>query len=120
VELEKLAVQTIIENLETTGFASKAIVRKTDVRAFLKSPPSETFDYIYVAPPQYKGLWLQTLETLDKNPGWATSETTIVVQIDPSEYQPVALKNFAPYDERRYGKTLLWFFAHHPAPKEKD
>jgi 16S rRNA (guanine966-N2)-methyltransferase len=120
VELEKLAVQTIIENLGLTGFGDKAIVRKTDVRAFLKSPPSEIFDYIYIAPPQYKGLWSQTLEALDKNPGWTSSETTIVVQIDPLEYQPIAHKNFAPYDERRYGKTLLWFFAHHPAPTEKD
>jgi 16S rRNA (guanine966-N2)-methyltransferase len=120
VELEKLAVQTIIENLETTGFAGNATVRKTDVRAFLKSPPTETFDYIYIAPPQYKGLWLQSLETLDKNPGWTISETRIIVQIDPSEHQPVALKNFAPYDQRRYGKTLLWFFAHHQVLTEKD
>ncbi len=111
VELEKKAIQTIETNLQITGLGDKARIRRTDVQAFLKHPTGQNFDHIYIAPPQYKGLWLTTLNTLDENPVWLHSDTIIIVQIDPSEQQSVNFHNFLPYDERRYGKTLLWFFA---------
>jgi hypothetical protein len=34
----------------------------------------------------------------------------VIVQIDPVEREDVALEVLRPYDERTYGKTLLWFF----------
>lgn len=110
VELDKQAVQTIQANLKLTKLEDRAIIRRTDVLQFLKQA-STPYDFIYIAPPQFKGIWLTTLQTLDANPGWLAPEATVIVQIDPTEQQPVELKHLAPYDERRYGKTLLWFFA---------
>ena len=111
VEQDRTAVKTIQENLTITGLGNQAIIRRIDVLRFLKQPPAQSFDYIYIAPPQYKSLWLDTLQLLDTQPSWATPTATIIVQIDPSEQQEVSLKHFRPYDDRQYGKTLLWFFA---------
>lgn len=111
VEQDRTAIKTIQENLALTGLGERAIIRRTDVLRFLKQRPGQPFDYIYIAPPQYKSLWLDTLRLLDEQPSWAASTATVIVQIDPSERQAVSLEHFHPYDERQYGKTLLWFFA---------
>jgi 16S rRNA (guanine(966)-N(2))-methyltransferase RsmD len=110
VELDRDAVTIIQENLTITHLEEQAVIRRTNVLNFLKHSPSQSFDCIYIAPPQYKGLWQETLELLDKQPTWATPTGIVIVQIDPTEQQPISLKHFAPYDERKYGKTLLWFF----------
>jgi 16S rRNA G966 N2-methylase RsmD len=57
-------------------------------------------------------LWIATLKLIDAQPGWLAEDGEIVVQIDPREYQPIALQHFEPIDERRYGSTLLLFYAH--------
>ncbi|MCU0476827.1 MAG: hypothetical protein MUC99_12090 [Anaerolineae bacterium] len=60
-------------------------------------------------------MWLTALQALDAAPDWVAEDGRIVVQIDPEERQPVSLRHFAPYDERRvYGSTLLWFFERAP------
>lgn len=125
VELDRLAVQTIHENLAITGLAAKAIVRRTDVLHLLQQPAAEdAFDFIYIAPPQYKNLWLQTLAALDSHPSWIPPGTVVIVQIDPAEQRPATLTHLSGYDERRYGSTLLWFFqahdAHPAAPTEEN
>ncbi len=110
VETEKIAVQTIEANLKTTRLADRAVVRRADVFTLLGQPPPEQFDYIYVAPPQYKGLWIRTLELLDANSRWLLEDTIVIVQIDPSELQPTNTQRLLEYDRRKYGKTLLLFY----------
>lgn len=111
VENNRLALQTIHENLKITALADRALVRREDVFALLKAaPPAEPFDFIYVAPPQYKGLWLTCLKALDANRGWVAPQTQVIVQIDPKEREAIQLEYLLEYDERTYGKTLLWFF----------
>lgn len=109
VEIDRLAVQTIQENLTVTRLSDHAVVRRADVFHLLRQPPPQVFTFIYIAPPQYKHLWLQTLQALEANPAWIPPGTTVIVQIDPSEFQPATFTRLEPYDERRYGKTLLWF-----------
>jgi 16S rRNA (guanine966-N2)-methyltransferase len=110
IELDRLAVQTIQANLKITGLGEKAIIRRTDVLALLKQrPPATPYDYIFLAPPQYQGLWLKTLRGLDANPAWISEDTTVIVQIDPKEYEDVEFEHLETYDERSYGKTLLVF-----------
>jgi len=120
VEIDRRAVQTIHDNLALAGLAERAIVRRTDVFQFLKHPPDQPFDYIYIAPPQYKRLWLETLHSLDAQPAWTPPATTIIVQIDPNEEQPVEFSRLRSRDQRRYGNTLLWFFAATPDPAESE
>lgn len=111
VELAKIAVKTIQENLATTKLGEDAHIRKIDVLELLKqSPPKTPYDFIYIAPPQYKELWLKTLQVIDSNPDWVGDDTILIVQIDPKEKTDATFKHIEPYDERRYGKTMLWFF----------
>lgn len=111
VELAKPAIKTIQENLAITKLGDHANIRKIDVLELLKQPsPRVAYDFIYVAPPQYKDLWLKTLQTIDNNPDWVGDETILIVQIDPKEKTDATFKHIESYDERRYGKTLLWFF----------
>lgn len=119
IDMEKRAVETINDNLRTTDLADRATVRRANAFDMLKQKPTPT-DLIYVAPPQYLGLWVRTLEALDNAPEWLAEDGIIVVQIDPTEQQEVALQHFAPYDERRYGSTLLWFFEHSSSEVAKD
>jgi 16S rRNA (guanine966-N2)-methyltransferase len=109
-ELEPLALKTINQNLVNTRLREKAQVNRGDVFKVLKSKPREVFDYIYVAPPQYQGMWRRTLEALDANPAWIPEGTEVIVQIDPKEKEDITLTHLNPHDERKYGKTLLWFF----------
>lgn len=121
VEIDRLAVQTIQENLAVTRLGDRAIIRRADVFHLLKRPPTQSFDFIYIAPPQYKSLWLQTLQALDTNPAWIPPGITVIVQIDPKEFQPATFAHLEAYDERRYGKTLLWFLAaREAAPDESE
>jgi 16S rRNA (guanine966-N2)-methyltransferase len=110
VENARTAIQTIEENLKIAGLGDKADIIRMDVRDYLRRNSPTSFEYVYIAPPQYKTLWLDTLSLLDEHAEHLEADGIVVVQIDPQERQEVTLKTLVPYDERRYGNTLLWFF----------
>jgi len=109
-DIERKAIQTIQENLELIELPSKVKVKQGDVFSFLQAKPDRIFDYIYIAPPQYKELWIKTLCTLDENIMWIHENSCVIVQIHPREYQEINLKNLVEYDQRKYGSTLLVFY----------
>lgn len=110
LDLDRNAIQTIQANLAATGFTERATVRRTDAFAFLAGNPVQAFDYIYVAPPQYKGIWVKAMTLLDQHSDWLAPDGNIIVQIDPREKEEIALKHYESYDERKYGHTLLIFY----------
>src|SRR5258706_2813533 len=110
VENSRPAIKAIEENLALTRLADRAQIVRQDVRDYLRQPEPEPFEIVYIAPPQYKNLWRETLELLDEHPEHVQLDGIVVVQIDPHEKADVVLKVLVPYDERRYGNTLLWFF----------
>lgn len=110
IDLNRAATSTIQTNLEKTHLKTHAEVVQADAFAFLSRPADRTFDYIYIAPPQYKGMWERALHDLDANPGWMKADTWVVVQIDPLEYAPQALTHLVEFEQRKYGKTLLIFY----------
>lgn len=110
VEVNPAAIATIRSNLERTGFTSQAEVIRKDVFSFLHHPSDRSFDFIYIAPPQYKSLWEKTLTCLDTNPTWLNPSGWIIVQIHPVEYQLCALQRFAEVNQRKYGSTMLVFY----------
>ncbi|HVO71318.1 MAG TPA: 16S rRNA (guanine(966)-N(2))-methyltransferase RsmD [Aggregatilineaceae bacterium] len=118
IDNDRLAVRTIRENLEHTRLAERAAVLRADAFAYLRRPNPEAFEYIYVAPPQYQGMWKQTLLALDADPAHLQPDGVVIVQIAPVERADMALEVLRPYDERTYGKTLLWFFER-PAVEEE-
>jgi 16S rRNA (guanine(966)-N(2))-methyltransferase RsmD len=109
VEREPRATATIRANLRHARLDQSAQVVRADVFQYLCRLP-EPFDLIYVAPPQYAGLWRRTLLALDAGPGWLNPAAEVIVQIFPKEFEPVSLTALRLFDQRRYGSTLLCFF----------
>ncbi len=105
-----LAVKVIRENLRLTGLADRAEVIRMDAFTLLAQPPDRVFDYVYIAPPQYKALWERALYALDDYPDWLADDGWAIVQIHPREYQPLELDNLRLFDQRKYGSTLLLFY----------
>ncbi len=110
VERNAAALRTIRENLAHTGLAGQARVVRADVFEFLRREP-EPFDYVYIAPPQYQGLWAETLRLLDTRTGWLAEDGWAIAQIHPREYEDLPLQNLLLFDQRRYGGVMLCFFA---------
>ncbi len=110
VERDDRAVRTIHENLEHTGLADRAQVLRRDVFAYLRSSPATAFDVVYIAPPQYVGLWRKTLEALDAADGWLAEDGVAVAQIHPREHEDLGLVTLEESDRRTYGSVMLLFF----------
>lgn len=110
IDMNRAATSTIHVNLEKTKLIENSEVVQADAFAMLKRRPDRTFDYIYIAPPQYKKLWQLALFTLDENIGWLSEDGWVIVQIDPKEYEPQTLAHLEEFEQRKYGSTLLVFF----------
>ena len=90
-----------------------------DAFQFLKTT-EQVFDLIYIAPPQYKRLWIEALQRIEgrlavpSGPGSEGEEEResglAIVQIDPKEYEHVDIAHVREVRQKRYGNTLLVFF----------
>lgn len=109
VERDRRALATIRRNLEATRLGERARVVPGDAFAYVSRPPDEPFDLIYIAPPQYKRMWVQALQAIDR-PGYLAPDGLAVAQIFPKEDEDVPLQHLQRVDERRYGSTLLIFY----------
>ena len=103
-------VETIKFNVEQCGFSKQCEIRRGDAFTLLCGTPYRQFEYIYIAPPQYKDMWAKALELLDENLGWLSGDGWVIVQIDPKEYKTLLLENLEEFEQRKYGSTLLLFF----------
>ncbi len=112
LDINQRAIQILKSNLMATGLDEFGIVKLQDATRFLSQSPDQTFDYIYVAPPQYKELWEKTLRILDERDGWSSEDGWVIVQIHPIEYKKLDIKHFVEFDQRVYGSTKLVFFEH--------
>ncbi len=109
-DLNRAAITTIRANLEATRLQSHAQVTQGDAFSLLQQAADRAFDYIYIAPPQYKGMWQRAIKLVDDHPNWLSDEAWVIVQIDPVEYEAMSLKNLNEFDQRRYGSTVLVFY----------
>jgi 16S rRNA (guanine966-N2)-methyltransferase len=109
IDKHRLAIKTINSNLETTKLSNWAETLLVDAFTLLDSKSDRQFDYVFIAPPQYKGLWIRALQTLDNNINWLADGAWIIVQIDPIEDKEIQLINLVEFDRRKYGSTLLIF-----------
>ncbi len=110
VDLNRPAIETIKKNLTATRLTDSAEVVQRDAFQVLTSLPDRAFDYVFIAPPQYKGMWKQALRAVDGNLAWLSEDGWVIVQIDPVEDESVELQNLVEIDRRRYGTTLLLFY----------
>jgi 16S rRNA (guanine966-N2)-methyltransferase len=120
IDLGREAITIIKKNLDSTGFSASALVRQTSALDFLKTVPGP-FDLIYIAPPQYKNLWVEAMRLLATRPELLSppsadgdddeSSGLAIVQIDPREYEILRdLGGLREVRQKRYGNTLLVFY----------
>lgn len=115
VERSPRALADIRHNLAVTGLAGQAEVVGRDVFAFLRETqflgePRGAYDVVFVAPPQWQGLWTRAVEMLDANPGWLSAGATVVAQHDPAESGALELRRLRPDRERTYARVRFTFF----------
>ena len=113
VDCEARAIATIRANVAHARLRQGARVVHIDVFKYLLRP-AEPFDLVYVAPPQYRGLWSRTLLAIDATPPWLSSTAQVIVQVFPKELEPLSLSSLVLSDERKYGSTALCFFDRAP------
>jgi 16S rRNA (guanine966-N2)-methyltransferase len=117
------AVATIRTNLKVTGLAQTAEVLRSDGLKYLDET-DRIFDFIYVAPPQYKQLWIDAVRRLAQrpellhrtvaDPATGRASGIAVAQIDPREYEYLELDGIRETRQKRYGNTLLVFYERTP------
>lgn len=110
IEKDSSAFRTLSENLSKTKELDTHTLIKGDAFFYLEKGFEIKFDYVFIAPPQYKGIWKDMLLSLDKNNKIMTSNAWAIVQIDPTEYEKVNLLHLKEFDCRDYGSTRLIFF----------
>lgn len=113
-DLNRAPIETIKENVENCGFSKQSEIRKGDAFGMLTAQTDRRFEYIYIAPPQYQEMWSKALKLADENIGWLTDDGTVIVQIDPTEYEEIGLKNLEESEQRKYGSTLIIFYDRKP------
>jgi 16S rRNA (guanine966-N2)-methyltransferase len=109
-DLNRAPIETIKFNVEHCGFSSQSEIRRGDAFTLLSKGADAQFEYIYIAPPQYKEMWEKALELLDEDPGWLGEDGWVIVQIDPKEYKKLVLETLQEIEQRKYGTTLLLFY----------
>ena len=103
-------IETIKLNVEHCGFTKQAEVRRGDAFTLLSRGADAQFEYIYIAPPQYKEMWEKALELVDENADWLSDDGSVIVQIDPKEHKNLILENLEEIEQRKYGSTMLIFY----------
>jgi 16S rRNA (guanine(966)-N(2))-methyltransferase RsmD len=109
-DLNRDPIETIMANISHCKFDPQSEIRRGDAFSMLAGSADKQFEYIYIAPPQYKEMWLNALKLLDDHMDWLSADGTVIVQIDPKEYQELELNNLVEGEQRRYGTTLLVFY----------
>ena len=61
-DLNRAPIETIKWNLEHCKLAERANVRRGDAFAMLARQPDQQFEFIYIAPPQFKEMWSRALK----------------------------------------------------------
>ncbi len=119
VDTSDQAIAVITKNLAHTALSGRALVKRADALKFLKKTEI-VYDLIYVAPPQYKNLWISALRGIAERPEILRSPAgesdedqqagLVIAQIDPREYQDLDLGPVRETSQRRYGNTMLVFY----------
>lgn len=108
-ERDRTALLTLRRNLVATDLAERAEVIPGDAFAYLARQGIGPFDVIYIAPPQYQGLWLKALQQVDARPELLADDGLVVVQVFPKEWTEPTLQHLTLLDHRQYGSTALFF-----------
>ena len=109
-DLNRAPIETIKFNVDHCGFTSQADIRRGDAFTLLYKGVDAQFEYIYIAPPQYKEMWEKAVELVDEALSWLSEDGWVIVQIDPREYKKLVLEHLEEIEQRKYGSTMLIFY----------
>lgn len=107
VDVNKKATEVIRENLKRCELVGQ--IRHQDAFTYLRNT-KKVFDVIYVAPPQYKSLWVRAIQDIAERPSLLNEQGKVIVQIDPKEDDDTEFLNLSRTREKKIGNTLLIFF----------
>lgn len=116
VESNARAISTMRLNGQHCGLFAKMELIKGDSFRYLTQPDIGPFDFIFIAPPQFKGMWIQALMAVEERPELLTTDGIVVVQVDPKEQRDLALQHIICFDNRKYGNVLLCYYKLRPPP----
>ena len=111
VDKNQSACSVIKENLQKCDFLENAKITRMDAFSFVQLKSHSIYDYIYVSPPQYFGIWSDMVDLLDSSPDILGDDGWVIVQINPKEYIDKLLTNLTEIDSRDYGSTRLIFYS---------
>ena len=114
VDSNARAISTMRLNGQRCGLYPKMELVKGDSFRYLAQPDIGPFDFIFIAPPQFKGMWIQALMAVEKRPHLLTADGIVVVQVDPKEQKELPLQHIISFDTRRYGNVLLCYYELRP------
>lgn len=107
VEKEPLSAKIIKENFTSSGLLSPSKIWCKDVLTFLPFLlKREKFDFIFVAPPYYRGMQDKTLDIVE---AVNIDKTELIVQHSPKENVNFTRENMKIIKQRKYGDTILTF-----------
>lgn len=109
VERSASALAGIRHNLDITGLTARADVVARDVFAYLRDTPSP-HEMIFLAPPQWRGLWPRAVVLIDRHPGWLAGGGLVIAQHDPAESMSLDTGRLEITDERTYARVRFTFF----------
>lgn len=110
VDVQQQAIETIRDNLEKTELSEKATLHRRDAFEFIHNFALTAVDFVYVAPPQYHGLWHRAVHAIDRSISCLNPDAWVIAQMHPEEYDNLELNRLVEFDQRRYGSTLLVFY----------
>ncbi|MBI5888012.1 MAG: 16S rRNA (guanine(966)-N(2))-methyltransferase RsmD [Deltaproteobacteria bacterium] len=112
VDKDPKSAAVIQKNIELCGLSGRASVVRKDVldAVRLLSMKGERFDLIFIDPPYDSSLTARTLKEIDEQ-GLLGAGGMVVAETSKRKPLELTLANLTLVDERRYGDTLVYFFA---------
>ncbi|MBI5327903.1 MAG: 16S rRNA (guanine(966)-N(2))-methyltransferase RsmD [Deltaproteobacteria bacterium] len=111
VDNDPKAVKIIKKNLDSCGFAERAVIIDRDVQSALKllSKKGEKFDLIIIDPPYNSSLTGAALNHIDDN-RFLNTDGIIVAESSKRIIWDGGLKDIELFDRRKYGDTVVSFY----------
>lgn len=109
LEISKAIFGDLTWNIERTRFKEKSTILNYDAFKFLQEDKHK-YDIIFVAPPQWKNMCQEAMDTLCKNLRILAEDGIVITQHDPTEPVKVNPNLLTEYDKRVYGGVQFNFF----------
>lgn len=109
IEGNRTARDIAKQNVEHCELSANSEVRFSDAFSFLRNT-KDSFDFIYIDPPQFKNLCQETLQFISERPNLLNENASVIVKMHPSEYEAIESNVIIESRQKKYGNNLLVFY----------